>query len=110
MAPCPATGRGRGQLVEIVTVPNIDEAAAAVVPRLGTVRRVRIEAFCGVGTTRFAGRLAEITGATHVETDRFAFRLDRPLPYRDCIRRSELGATIPGVCYDVCGFRIGGGS
>jgi hypothetical protein len=99
-------------MVDIITVPNIDEAVPAITRRLGILRFVRFEGFCGVGKTRLARRLSEITGATHVETDRFAFRPDQPLPYRNCIRRPELEAEIEhaiasgtlvaldGVCLD----------
>jgi len=98
--------------VDIVMVPNVDEAVPAITRRLGTLQLVRIEGFCGVGKTRLAHRLSEITGATHIATDIFAFRPDRPSPYRDCIKRPELAAEIKraiaasnlvvldGVCLD----------
>jgi hypothetical protein len=84
-------------MVDIVTVPKIDEAVAAIVRRLNATRLIRIEGFCGVGKTRLARRLSEFTGATHIAIDSFAFRPDQPLPYRDCIKRPELDAEIERV-------------
>ncbi len=103
---------GEALKVDIVMVPNVDEAVPAITRRLSTLQLVRIEGFCGVGKTRLAHRLSEITGATHIATDIFAFRPDRPSPYRDCIKRPELAAEIKrataasnlvvldGVCLD----------
>jgi hypothetical protein len=86
--------------VKIATVPTFEEAAQVVRrgwEEAGKAQIIRFEAFDGIGKSGLAKLVAPKIGAEHVEIDKFAFKSEVEKPYRDCLRKEELDATIAAV-------------
>lgn len=83
--------------VKIVSVPNFDTAARKIIDiwrDAESPNLIRIEGFDGVGKSGLATLLRERLHAEHIEGDNFVSKLDAPLPYRKCMRQSELDHAI----------------
>ena len=84
-------------MTKLATVATFEAAVEKTLTAwkdFGSPSLVRFEGFDGVGKSGLARLFIERIDGIHVEIDQFAATPDVERPYRDCIRRPEVDATI----------------